>query len=100
VADHHAGYSGQRIGDAGNLLWEGLVMAVTEYWNGDVREVLLHPYEPLTSLLDMIDPDERWPLYVYYDARGARMIPRDHFYLGPSVKRPSDCVWIVPGSTP
>lgn len=42
---------------------------------------------------------ERWPLYVIYDGEKAKFIPRDHFYLGRFEEGPSDCTWIIPGST-
>lgn len=57
-------------------------------------------YKPIPSLLDMIHGSERWPLYVYYDHLGVRYVPRDHFYTGPRIDGPSDCLWIIPGSTP
>jgi hypothetical protein len=65
-----------------------------------MADLLKTPYKPLPSILDLIDRAERWPLYVYYDHSGVRYVPRDHFYMGPRIDRPSDCVWIVPGSTP
>jgi hypothetical protein len=62
-------------------------------------EYINRPFKSFPSLLDMIDFGERWPLYIYYDHLGVRYVPRDHFYLGPKIDRPSDCVWILPGST-
>jgi hypothetical protein len=75
-------------------------MPLMEHYHGNMRELLDRPFTPLPSILDMINDPERWPLYVYYDAGGVRFVPRDHFYMGPRVHGPSDCVWIVPGSTP
>lgn len=43
---------------------------------------------------------ERWPLFVRYDHRDVTFVPRDHFMFDPKTERPSDCVWIIPGSTP
>lgn len=45
-------------------------------------------------------PRDRWPSMVRYDERGVIYVPRDHFALEPRTSRPSDCVWIVPGTTP
>lgn len=41
---------------------------------------------------------EPWPLYVYYVGGRVDFVPRDTFYMRAS-SGPSDCVWIVPGST-
>lgn len=65
-----------------------------------IIEYINRPFKPLPSLWDMIHGSERWPLYVYYDHLGVRYVPRDHFYTGPHIEGVSDCVWIVPGSTP
>lgn len=55
------------------------------------------PYAPL--ILDLV-PRERWPCTVSYDHRGTAYVPRDAFRFPPDRPGPSDCVWIVPGTTP
>ncbi|SEC01456.1 hypothetical protein SAMN05444164_0801 [Bradyrhizobium erythrophlei] len=55
------------------------------------------PYRPL--ILD-VDPQERWPCMVRYDQRGTVYVPRELFQFEPDQPGPSDCVWIVPGTTP
>jgi hypothetical protein len=55
------------------------------------------PYRPL--VLDII-PQERWPCTVSYDGRGIAYVPHDAFRLPPDQRGPSDCVWIVPSTTP
>lgn len=79
-------------------------MAISEFYLSKemIRDVLLTPY-PLVNrkfIDDIMMNSDRWPQMVRYDAHGVNYVPRDHYRFPADERRPSDCVWIVPGSTP
>jgi hypothetical protein len=59
-----------------------------------------------SSLLSMIRDGERWPHQVYYAVGGGGMspyvihVPPDQFLWTKAKPGASDCIWIVPGTTP
>lgn len=74
---------------------------IMEHWDGKVIIQSMDDYNHFPLLMDWNDYlTERWPLMVRYDERGVLYVPRDHFCFEPRNTRCSDCVWIVPGSTP
>ena len=78
-------------------------MAITEHYLGRTFTV-----EDLNTDMRLINPffgngllsGERWPEMVRYDERGTFFVPRDRYAFNPRNPRCSDCVMIVPGSTP
>lgn len=53
-----------------------------------------------SSILEMLREQDRWPHYVHYRGKGAPVhcAPDRFFFVSDS--GPSDCDWIVPGTTP
>lgn len=64
----------------------------------EMLRVVGQPWRP--TMMDLIQEEGRWPLFVYYVAGKVSFTPRDNFRLLPRQLGPSDCQWIVPGSTP
>lgn len=67
-------------------------------WREKMASLIQMPYH-YNSLYDALLREGPWPHLVYYRAGKVHYVPPDRFRLDTEAPSPSDCTWIVPGTT-